>query len=398
MPLANTILHYGAVTKLFHWLTALLILAAIPLGVIANLLPYDTGEQLAAKAQLFSLHKTVGIAAFAVALLRILWAMSQPRPAPLHAERRLETLLAATVHWALYGAMVVVPLSGWLHHAATAGFAPILWPLGQGLPFLTASKPLAALFAAVHWVFTKVLIAAVLLHVAGALKHALIDKDATLARMLPGTPDVNGSAVAKAHMWPAAFATGLFAAGLALSVALAPATQPVVPASAITSGAGNWQVEQGSLAITLRQFGTEVTGQFAQWVPEIVFSETGTDGRHGTVTVDIVIASLTLGSVTEQALSADYFDAAQFPAARFNADILTADSGYVADGTLTLKGAQVPVILPFTLIVDGDTARMRGKTTLDRRDFAIGAGQADEGTLGFAVVVEITLTATRSPR
>ena len=36
--------------------------------------------------------------------------------------------------------------------------------------------------------FTKVLIASILLHVAGALKHALIDRDQTLARMLPGTP------------------------------------------------------------------------------------------------------------------------------------------------------------------------------------------------------------------
>ena len=49
MTLTNTPLTYGSVTKSFHWLTALLILTAIPLGAIANGLPYDTSEELARK-------------------------------------------------------------------------------------------------------------------------------------------------------------------------------------------------------------------------------------------------------------------------------------------------------------------------------------------------------------
>ena len=76
----------AASTKTFHWLTALLILTLIPLGWYANQLPFDTGAELAFKAQLFSYHKTLGVAAFFVALLRILWALTQPKPAPLHPE------------------------------------------------------------------------------------------------------------------------------------------------------------------------------------------------------------------------------------------------------------------------------------------------------------------------
>ncbi|MDP4990023.1 MAG: cytochrome b/b6 domain-containing protein, partial [Marivita lacus] len=123
MPVANTTAQYGAVAKTFHWLTALGILAVIPLGIIANDLPYDTAEQLADKAWLFSLHKTIGVTLFFVALARILWALSQPKPAPLHPDRKTETLLAEIVHWLLYGSLVLVPLSGWIHHAATEGFA-----------------------------------------------------------------------------------------------------------------------------------------------------------------------------------------------------------------------------------------------------------------------------------
>lgn len=64
MPLTNAEDRYGSVTKTFHWLIALLILTLIPLGLIANDMAYDTAEQLATKAWLFSLHKTLGITVF----------------------------------------------------------------------------------------------------------------------------------------------------------------------------------------------------------------------------------------------------------------------------------------------------------------------------------------------
>ena len=78
MALGNTSTRYGAFSKSFHWLTALLILTLIPLGLFAKNLPYETQEELARKAWFFSLHKTLGVTVFFVAFLRILWALSQP--------------------------------------------------------------------------------------------------------------------------------------------------------------------------------------------------------------------------------------------------------------------------------------------------------------------------------
>ena len=134
MTVSNTTTRYGTVTKTFHWLTALFIITAIALGAIANRLPYETNDQLALKAQLFSFHKTLGVLVFIVALGRILWALTQTKPGPLHAERKLETMLAELVHWLLYISLIAVPLTGWIHHAATAGFAPILLPIGLDRP------------------------------------------------------------------------------------------------------------------------------------------------------------------------------------------------------------------------------------------------------------------------
>lgn len=393
MPAANTTTAYGTVTRTFHWLTALLILAAFPLGVIANDAPFATAEELARKAQLFSLHKTLGVAVFAVALARILWALTQTHPAPLHPDRRAETLAAATVHWALYLSLVVVPLSGWVHHAALDGFAPILWPLGQGLPFVPKSESVAAAAGAVHWLFTKVMFATVALHILGALKHVVIDRDGTLARMTRGRAAGSGQS-APSPLAPvlalALFATGGLAAWA--MVPAAPAESAATAAPAAAPAAGNWQVAEGTLSFTVAQMGAPVAGRFDGWTAEIAFDEaTGT----GSVTVVIDMTTLTLGAVTTQAKGADFLNVPAHPEARFTAAIAPMGTGHAATGTLTLAGTDRPVTLPFTLTITGDTAAMTGTVTLDRRDFGLGAGFADEAQVGFAVTVNVALTATR---
>lgn len=392
MPLSNTSRSYGGVARALHWLTALLILTAIPLGWIANRLPYDSAEALAGKAQLFSLHKSLGVAAFAVALARILWALGQPRPAPLHPERRLETALAETVHWLLYLSLLLVPLAGWVHHAATTGFAPILWPFGQDLPFVPKSETVAGIAAAAHWLFARLLILSLVLHIAGALKHHLIDRDSVLRRMTRGEAAPEGP-VAPHRVAPALAALAVYALGAGIAVALVPPKTEAQPAlAAVTS---DWVVTEGELGFTVRQMGAKVEGSFADWTAAIRFDETPVEGRNGEVTVTIATGSLTLGSVTEQAKAPEFFDSAAQPTAIFAAEIRPEGEAYVAEGALTLRGVTVPVTLPFTLELDGDTAKMAGGTTLDRRDFAMGASYADEASVGFAVEVDVALTASR---
>lgn len=396
MPARNSDTRFGTVTRTFHWLVALLILTAIPLGVVANQLPYDTAEALARKATLFSWHKTLGLAAFFLGAARILWALMERHPVPLHPERKAEMTLASLVHWLLYVSLVAVPLSGWVHHAAVTGFAPILWPFGQTLPFVPQSDAVATAAGAAHWVFTKLLGLAILLHIAGAVKHHVIDRDATLLRMLRGTSAPDRPQPARRGALPAVLALALYAAGAGLAALLVPNTEAVASAPAPTATGGNWTVQDGTLQITVRQMGAEVTGSFADWTAEIQFNDTPTDGSHGSVTVTIDTASLTLGSVTKQALEAEFFDAATHPTATFQAEILSAPEGYTAQGTLALRGVDQPVTLPFALEIDGDTARMIGATTLDRREFGMGQSYGDETSVGFAVGVEVRLTATRN--
>lgn len=403
MSLTNTADQYGSVSKTFHWLTALLIIALIPLGVIANELPYETSEQLARKAWLFSLHKTLGVAVFFVALARIGWSLTQLKPGLLHPDRKIESFAAETVHWLLYGSLVLVPLSGWIHHAAATGFAPIWWPFGQNLPLVPKSESVAAVFAGAHWVLTKVLAASLLLHVAGALKHHIIDKDITLRRMWFGKTDVPGTTGAHKRKTPVVTALALWVLALTGGAALgvyAPHGD-TVEAAALEEVQTDWQVQDGTLSITIVQLGSEVTGTFTDWTAAIAFDETvpnEDEGRvAGSVDVTVAIGSLTLGSVTDQAMGPDYFNVTAFPTARFLADIVPVVDGYEAQGTVTIRDQSMATTLPFSLAVEGNTANMAGRLTLNRIDFGIGTNMADESSLNFEVGVDVSLTATRTP-
>ncbi len=398
MTRANTATRYGNVAKSFHWSIALLILTLIPLGIIANGLPYETSEELARKAFLFSVHKTLGVFVFFLALARIAWALSQTKPAPLHPDRKLETLAAEVVHWLLYGSLLLVPLSGWIHHAATTGFAPIWWPFGQNLPFVPKSESVAATFAGLHIVFERVLAASILLHIAGAFKHHIIDRDLTLRRMWFGQAEA-GNSENKHHVKrPLGLALITWAAAIFVGGSLGlyekhGASQAAVSLEDVQS---EWAVQNGTLGITVTQLGSAVEGSFAKWTAAIRFDERIEAEKQGDVEVTIAIPSLTLGSVTSQAMGPDYFNVEEFPTATFKADILQDVDGYVAKGTLDLRGQTVPATLRFSLKLEGDTANVNGTLTLDRRDFGIGANMADEASLKFAVDVTVSLTATRN--
>lgn len=397
----NSATRYGSVAKVFHWSIALGIIVMIPLGIVATNLPYDTAEALARKATLFSLHKTIGVAIFFLALARIAWALSQPKPAPLHAERRLEHLAAEVVHWLLYSSLVLVPLSGWVHHAATDGFAAIWWPFGQNLPFVPKDPALADFAAGAHIVFERVLALSLLLHIAGAVKHHVLDRDDTLRRMWFGSSIATSTEVPyKRHTaWAApGLAVGFWAAafgiGSALGVFSHSADRPVT--ADLTQVESQWRVTEGALDISVRQFGQAVSGGFASWTADITFDDSEGIGDKGDVVVEIAIGSLTLGTVTDQAFGVDYFDVTQFPTARFEAPITLTEDGYQADGTLSLRGVVVPVALPFELEIEGIEARMRGSLVLDRRAFSIGDTMTEPAQLGFEVEVAIALTAVQS--
>lgn len=397
---------FGVVTRTIHWLTALLIFAAFPLGLIAHemaekldqVAAQDQAALVARTATLFSVHKTLGVAVVFVSIFRIAWGLSQRRPGLIKGDHRPEALAAETVHYMLYSLLILVPVSGWVHHAATAGFAPILWPFGQGLPFIHQSETLASVTTALHWIFAWSLAGVLALHIGGALKHHVIDRDATLRRMWRGDSAVP-SPRQPGHAAPMATATLLLALIAALGVSLTP-TKPGATAGqapTLAAAGGEWQVTDGRLSIEVTQFGNQVEGSFADWVAEITYDPDAPAGPAGQVIVQISVPSLTLGSVTNQALGADFLAAEEHPTAIFDAQLIKqADGSHIAEGTLSLRDQQMPLSFPFELEIDAEgTAHASASFELDRRDYGVGANMPDEKTVAFAVATSWELTAER---
>ena len=88
-------------------------------------------------------------------------------------------------HHALYALFFAVPLLGWAYSSA-AGFPIVLFGVLPLPDFVSADKALAELIKPWHRFSAYAMAALVLLHVAAALKHQLIDRDVLLLRMLPG--------------------------------------------------------------------------------------------------------------------------------------------------------------------------------------------------------------------
>lgn len=405
MQSTNSFSSYGSIAKTFHWLTALLIFTALPLGWVADNLAHavlhsataPTEVEIARAARVFSLHKTVGVTVFFVALARILWALTQTKPGLLNADNKPEAFAAETVHWLLYGSLVLVPLTGWIHHAATEGFAPILWPFGQNLPFVPKSTAVAEVTGVLHWLFMWVLVVSLVLHVAGALKHHVIDKDSTLRRMLPGLSDVPEPPHQTHSLFPAVAALAVWGVVVTGGWATGKLAQYVeeTPDVQLAEVQSEWQVQSGTLSTTISQLNSPVTGTFSDWTAAIAFDEPTGPGLAGSVDVTIAIGSLSLGTVTDQAMGPDFFDNARFPTAQFKADLYKTENGYEARGPLTIRDKSIDIVLPFSLDLQGDTATMAGTTELNRLAFDVGTSQPTEDSLGFTVAVSVELTAAR---
>lgn len=395
--LTNTRQSYGTVARTFHWVIALLILTDIALGLIGDALPRNA-ETVPTLTTLYSLHKTIGVSVLLLAVLRLAWALIQPRPVPLHPERRAETLAAETVHWALYGAILIMPLSGWVMHAAESGFAPIWWPFGQGLPFVPKSEAVAHTAGALHGLAAWVIYITVGLHIVGALKHAVIDRDETLARMTKGVAAGDATThhgllapLIALLLWGAVVGS-VFVGGpqeAHQAEAAAAQTETAQETLGAASDAPVWTVTEGDITFAVTQMGSPVEGHFGTWDAQINYDEAR---QTGEVQVVIDTTSLELGSVTAQAKGPEFFDVDAYTSAVFDAEI----NGDEAVGILDLAGQTAPVTLPFELTITDDVAQMSGTVALDRRDFGMGAGYADESTVGFAVTVDVNLTAERA--
>ncbi|HEX2257694.1 MAG TPA: cytochrome b/b6 domain-containing protein [Afifellaceae bacterium] len=172
---------YGLVAIALHWAVAALFVGQVALAT--QMTDLDDGP---AKIALFGWHLAIGLAILALAALRLGWRAANPVPRLPDTLRRWEKRAARANHYALYAALVAVPLAGWAlasaapHGPAAEALAAL--PLPR-LP-LPQSEAAAEALESVHTNLAWAAVGLALLHIAAALRHHFWLRDDVLRRML----------------------------------------------------------------------------------------------------------------------------------------------------------------------------------------------------------------------
>ncbi len=170
---------YGVISRMIHWAMAVLVLGLLVLGT--GLTQMQPGM---ANLWLYGLHKTGGITALGLVVLRLSWHQISPPPDPIGPPEAWSNRTAKTVHRLSYVLILAVPLSGWLASSAT-GLDVLFAETIVIPPIAPPSEAWEFWGFLAHGLLTKLLMAVLTLHVLGAIRRAWAG-DGTMRRMFRG--------------------------------------------------------------------------------------------------------------------------------------------------------------------------------------------------------------------
>lgn len=171
---------YAASSRWLHWLTVLLLVVIIPLGIwIRYFEPADQSFKL----RLYNVHESLGVLVFVLVLLRLVNRHLNPPP-PLPADMPTLMVLAAhATHVGLYALLILMPLTGflatnaWGFPLSVFNVLPIPSPLGK-------DEAIAKVLSFLHWCGAIAIGLLILGHLGGVVHHTFIRRDGLLRRML----------------------------------------------------------------------------------------------------------------------------------------------------------------------------------------------------------------------
>jgi cytochrome b561 len=171
---------YTLAARVLHWVTAVLILLLIPLGVlIAN----EWGGPL--QDSLYDLHRSIGAVLMPIMAVRLIYRRTHPPLALPSDIASMQRRAAHATHWALYVLLLVQPFVGWI--ATSAYPAPVTVFGWFALPPIWVKNRALSeqLFSTHRWIGIAIacLVAA---HIAAALHHHFVRRDRVLMRMITG--------------------------------------------------------------------------------------------------------------------------------------------------------------------------------------------------------------------
>ncbi len=178
MPAKSTNANYGAVAISIHWISAVLIIAALISGFRAA-----NATDLAVKVQVLSVHAPLAIAVVFLTLGRLAWWwFADKKPSPLADTPNWQHKSASAVHWLFYIVIFGMGASG-IGMLILSGAGPMIFGGAEGqLPDFWNFKPRIP-----HAIGARLMVILLFLHIGAALYHHFILRDGILKRMRFGS-------------------------------------------------------------------------------------------------------------------------------------------------------------------------------------------------------------------
>lgn len=166
---------YHPLQVTFHWLTVLLVFAALVIGKFMSRIPNDDASKLA----LLAIHMTIGILTLVVIIVRFITRTKLPRPAYASTGNAFLDGLGKFVHYTLYVFVFLMAVSG-MSLSLQTGLPSIVF-FGSGAPLPADFFDFVA--RVLHGFIAPALFLLILLHVGAAFYHQLFIKDKLFSRM-----------------------------------------------------------------------------------------------------------------------------------------------------------------------------------------------------------------------
>lgn len=173
---------------------------------------------------------------------------------------------------------------------------------------------------------------------------------------------------------------------------------PLFLAWALPAVAADWTIDKAAsrLSFVATQNGAPVAGAFSDWSATISLDPADLANARIEARVQTGSASTGQAQIDGTLPSDAWFNSAAMPEAVFTSSKITAknDGTYEAAGELTIKGISQPLVLPFTLSIEGDRAHATAEVPVARLAYGVGTG-IPAGTVADEVKVVLDISASR---
>ena len=175
MKLTNTLTEYGSISKIFHWLSAAVLIFQIPLGFY--LVDMDFSEK---RLTVESLHVTLGLGIFYLTLIRLIYKTFNPTPALQNSIFIGQKIIAKLNHIFLYVAILTITISGALKKLYNGEELDMFFFNFE----IKDNFELAEIFYEIHIISNYTLIILITLHIFAVIIHKVLFKENLLKRIL----------------------------------------------------------------------------------------------------------------------------------------------------------------------------------------------------------------------